>query len=507
MGFSKEIKEDILVNSARHCCVCRRYRGVKIEIHHIISKEQDGEDSYDNAIPLCFDCHSDAGHYFAKHPNGTKFSPNELKKHKANWFKIVAENSIPLKKENSFHARYLITKEFDLIKDISNRNLERFPIKNCILLDNQVLEQCRNILKKQTYRHLEIENNIEIGPEEYSKKYPNAILSTKESEYKHFYHERTPSNEDIKNKCKTDSVSQYLVDNGVLPQKIARILTCYEGECAGRGAFQELFVLRPLYFKYLVLTNISNDYAKLQSLIAIENDKILYGQGDFAKEEKIEFPNVLIEPNQSVIVPIGMFLANFDDLEKSDDYIRIHEIDGDRSQVLDHTSIDNHEGLEYFRKNYLPKILTFDVNGHQLTQDIHDFDFKNIYWIDGYWNCGSCPHLFFEKINSELLYQGEIFNEHPDKISAHRLIIEKDIIKLIIAELENETITISWLKINGETKIINKKLTIGQSLNISVSENDKIEMEGYYSIESNSMLKLPIYEKYIIVKKFKTNYA
>ncbi|MCH7658968.1 MAG: hypothetical protein IIB05_11710 [Bacteroidetes bacterium] len=166
----------------------------------------------------------------------------------------------------------------------------------------------------------------------------------------------------------------------------------------------------------------------------------MYGQGDFAKEEKIEFPNVLIEPNQSVIVPIGMFLANFDDLEKSDDYIRIHEIDGDRSQVLDHTSIDNHEGLEYFRKNYLPKILTFDVNGHQLTQDIHDFDFKNIYWIDGYWNCGSCPHLFFEKINSELLYQGEIFNEHPDKISAHRLIIEKDIIKLIIAELENETI-------------------------------------------------------------------
>ncbi|GAH17104.1 unnamed protein product, partial [marine sediment metagenome] len=109
--------------------------------------------------------------------------------------------------------------------------------------------------------------------------------------------------------------------------------------------------------------------------------------------------------------------------------------------------------------------------------------------------------------NSELLYQGEIFNEHPDKISAHRLIIEKDIKKLIIAELENETITISWLKINGETKILNKKLTIGQSLKISVSENDKIEMEGYYSVKSNSLLKLPIYEKFIIVKKFKTNYA
>ena len=75
--------------SARHCAVCRRYKGVKIEVHHIKPKNQGGKDTFENAIPLCFDCHSDAGHYFANHPKGTKFSPAELKKHKKEWFRIV----------------------------------------------------------------------------------------------------------------------------------------------------------------------------------------------------------------------------------------------------------------------------------------------------------------------------------------------------------------------------------------------------------------------------------
>nr|VFK42254.1 MAG: hypothetical protein BECKSD772F_GA0070984_111810 [Candidatus Kentron sp. SD]VFK48163.1 MAG: hypothetical protein BECKSD772E_GA0070983_11157 [Candidatus Kentron sp. SD]VFK77679.1 MAG: hypothetical protein BECKSD772D_GA0070982_10018 [Candidatus Kentron sp. SD] len=40
MGFSREIKERILVNTARHCCVCHRYKGVKVEVHHIEHKSE-----------------------------------------------------------------------------------------------------------------------------------------------------------------------------------------------------------------------------------------------------------------------------------------------------------------------------------------------------------------------------------------------------------------------------------------------------------------------------------
>ena len=94
MAFSKKIKNKIFVQSARHCCVCHRATGINIEVHHIKPRKQGGEDTLDNAIALCFNCHADAGHYFAGHPKGAKLSPQELIKHKSEWFKIVKENRI-----------------------------------------------------------------------------------------------------------------------------------------------------------------------------------------------------------------------------------------------------------------------------------------------------------------------------------------------------------------------------------------------------------------------------
>jgi len=94
MPFSQKIKQEILVLSARHCCVCHKSKGIKLEVHHISPQLQGGLDTFENAIALCFDCHSDAGHYFAGHPKGLKFSPAELLRHKEEWFKIVRENKI-----------------------------------------------------------------------------------------------------------------------------------------------------------------------------------------------------------------------------------------------------------------------------------------------------------------------------------------------------------------------------------------------------------------------------
>lgn len=94
MGFSKNIKQDIFVKSARHCCVCHRRTGFNIEVHHIVPQNQGGEDTIDNAIALCFDCHADAGHYFAGHPKGAKLSQEELRKHRDAWFEIVKNNHI-----------------------------------------------------------------------------------------------------------------------------------------------------------------------------------------------------------------------------------------------------------------------------------------------------------------------------------------------------------------------------------------------------------------------------
>lgn len=76
------VAREALVQSGRCCCICHRFCGTKIELHHIIPIEQGGDDSIENCIPVCFDCHADIGHYNDKHPRGRKYSPAELRAHR-----------------------------------------------------------------------------------------------------------------------------------------------------------------------------------------------------------------------------------------------------------------------------------------------------------------------------------------------------------------------------------------------------------------------------------------
>lgn len=92
MSFTKKIQEDALIASGRHCCLCHKFCGTKIELHHIEQKKNGGKDTFDNCIPLCFDCHADIMTYNPDHPKGKKYSEKEVKRHRNQWYKKV-ENS------------------------------------------------------------------------------------------------------------------------------------------------------------------------------------------------------------------------------------------------------------------------------------------------------------------------------------------------------------------------------------------------------------------------------
>lgn len=91
MAFSPETVEKLLVSCHRHCCICHKPAGVKMEIHHIVPREQGGDDAEDNGIPLCLDCHAEVAAYNPKHPRGRRFTPAELRKHKEQWFAICSK--------------------------------------------------------------------------------------------------------------------------------------------------------------------------------------------------------------------------------------------------------------------------------------------------------------------------------------------------------------------------------------------------------------------------------
>ncbi|HEY1937090.1 MAG TPA: HNH endonuclease [Candidatus Angelobacter sp.] len=56
MSFSQTDVEKALISCGRHCCLCHKFCGTNIELHHIVPESKGGLDVLDNAIPLCFDC-------------------------------------------------------------------------------------------------------------------------------------------------------------------------------------------------------------------------------------------------------------------------------------------------------------------------------------------------------------------------------------------------------------------------------------------------------------------
>lgn len=92
MNWSETVKESVLVKCGRHCCICHKFCGLKMELHHIIHVSEGGKCTEENCIPLCFDCHADQRSYDHKHPKGTKYSRDELKKHRDKWFQLSAQN-------------------------------------------------------------------------------------------------------------------------------------------------------------------------------------------------------------------------------------------------------------------------------------------------------------------------------------------------------------------------------------------------------------------------------
>jgi len=63
--------------SERHCGFCGKQCTTNVEIHHV--DKNCSNNTEDNLIPLCFDCHGELARYNPKHPKGTHYRENEIK--------------------------------------------------------------------------------------------------------------------------------------------------------------------------------------------------------------------------------------------------------------------------------------------------------------------------------------------------------------------------------------------------------------------------------------------
>ncbi len=408
---------------------------------------------------------------------------------------------------DTISTKFLITSEFDFIKEISENDLSNFPFENPILFENKILHFLRELVNGQPYRHTQIENFIDIDEEQYSTQYPDAqVFSSNENEHQFFYHRRIPDHEELRTTTKGDNISQFLLNNGISEERISEILTCYEGECAGAGRFEELYQLRPLYAQFLVIKTISNIPVRLKSIESVLHDGVLYESNVVNENFTTKLPEFVIEPAQNLIIPIGLFLSQFQELSKLNHDLVTSTYVPEQIQQLELGSIQDNQNIEFIGPRLEPRKIFVELQKQEIVCAVHDFSFERVYWVDRHWQCGSCPHLFFIQ-NGEPKYQGEIFSIKPNQIQVEKFLIPKKVTELIIAELEHEVTHINYIKRNGELIESQIELQEGQVYSVLVSPSDRIEIEGKYELKSFSNKSLSIKEKYTLIEKFKNNYA
>ncbi len=80
MSFSEKTKLEVRQKAAFQCCRCHE---IGIDVHHIIPEADNGPNEFDNAAPLCQNCHD----RFGANPEKRK----EIRQMRDWWYEVVKE--------------------------------------------------------------------------------------------------------------------------------------------------------------------------------------------------------------------------------------------------------------------------------------------------------------------------------------------------------------------------------------------------------------------------------
>jgi hypothetical protein len=151
MPFEQQTRTKILLWCDRHCCLCKKACGVNIEVHHLVPEGSGGSDDIDNAIPLCFDCHSEVTRYNDAHPRGNKYKIEELKARREQVYEEFTRHLVP---PINYHITQTLrdgqSRTFPDVGFIISHLGDSLPIRARILID-AVIQDKKMILPFEHY--------------------------------------------------------------------------------------------------------------------------------------------------------------------------------------------------------------------------------------------------------------------------------------------------------------------------------------------------------------------
>ena len=480
------------MDAARHCCVCHHSKGVKVEVHHIVPESQGGANEIENAITLCFDCHADAGHYNPSHPRGTKFSPNELRRHRDEWHAMVRQHAIRSPDDpDFFYCRYLLCKSFDAFREITLGELSHVPATHPFLVSNSVRGFQREIIDRhpQPYRLDQVWGEAFDDRESYSRAHPEVQLLGRSSMdlYPYFEAIRVPAREELRERVVAqDAVTRLLIDSAAPTNEIAMALA-YEEVC-GRARFKEIYRLRPLWALYFAATNVSDRPLSLSGIEGETDTPRDVGYrplGHRLSRENGEspLPAAPLPQGATLLAPIATLLGPMTNINPVTLSEKREDLPSRQRQIIAHQDLAAvHEETSLIGPAFWPRSLRIRGSSTTLEQPIHEFDLSNLYTIDRFWEAGSCPHLFATTPDSRFpRYLGELFARQAGRSQTERVIVPAGIRALVIAELETERTTIEEIRVNETRRISLVDLERGDVLWVPVEPGDVVDLRGYYT--------------------------
>ena len=493
MPFPHSVRDQALVAAARHCCVCHRYKGVKVEVHHIVPESKGGASDRDNAITLCFDCHADAGHYNPGHPRGTKYSPAELRRHRDQWHAMVISHSIQSPDASDvLYCRFLVCKSFDAIREITVGDLSNVPVSLPLLITNSVRTFQGKIINAHpvSYRHNKEWGDQYPDRDTYAKVHPDVPLRERSSMegYPYFEASRIPSTEELREKlAPRDSVTRLLIDAGVAPLNISHVFAYHE-EC-GNDCYQEIYRLRPMWALYLAATNLGQDQITLSGAVCEKYEPAGAGYREFSSSlghdhhnSTDALPSAPLLPGATMLFPVATLLGPIENIGSESTFEERSDLPTRQVQVVSHEDLSaSHASTALIGPVFWPKSIHFQVGPSKQEQQIHEFNLSHLYSIRRYWEMGSCPHLFsITNGTGPPKYLRELFARQPGKAQTERIKVSADTDSLLIAELELEQTIIAEILVNGRPFLRNATLNKGALVWVPVQPGDVVELTGYY---------------------------
>lgn len=483
MPFSPIVKAKAVAAAAAHCCVCHRFDAGHVEVHHIHPQADGGTDDFENAIALCFDCHTWAGHYNRRHPKGFNYSPDFLRLARDSWYATVAAGTIAKSPEDVFvQARYLISRDHDVSSQLLAGDLPSAPVKEAMLADNEFGKFIAKALQLRSHGFRRFPGNQFTSIENFLQMHPNSRCQHSDLGGYAYYdciRECTPT--EFAQWVAEDKLSQVLLAKGVNLSDLC-IVAADNCEC-GDGSVTEIYLTRPVWVVFLALTNLACTPLAFEQLV---------GQRDISEGFRpletpsakftVHMPPCEISTGQSVLVPLALLLGPIEEI--GEEQVQTDQLTdkGESIEVVNLTEFSNDDRTKFrlFGPSFWPQQVMARNVGMPRAQGIHQLKMNSVYTLDRIWQCGSCPHLFARCGNADWHYVCELIPNGQGVEVCHSIDLPSDTREIIIAELEDEVSILTAIAL--DEKPVDSRVTMhkGDVLHINVYGAKTLSVTGAY---------------------------